>query len=157
MASENLFSRNRYILLYGFSLAGLLFLLNWLKLRFVVIDHAFELYIGSIALLFTGLGIWLARKLSRPKVQTVIMERKTSAGTNDFKANQSAIDELNLSKRELEVLQLMAKGLSNQEIAEQLFLSVSTIKTHSNNLFDKMGVRRRTQAVERARQNGIIP
>lgn len=154
---RNFINQNRYIFLYGLSLAGLLFLLNWLKLRLVVIDHAFEVYIGSIALIFTALGIWLALKLTRPKVETIIVEKEIFVSPNaDFTINQAAVDDLNLSKREVEVLQLMAKGLSNQEIAENLFVSLSTVKTHNNNLFDKMGVRRRTQAIEKARHMRII-
>lgn len=158
MSLQGFLRRNRYIFLYGGSLAGLLFLLSWLKLRLIVFDHAFEVYVGSIALLFTGLGIWLALKLIRPKSRTIIVEKEIFVTHGDtFTVNQAAVDDLNLSKREVDVLQLMAKGLSNQEIADRLFVSLSTVKTHSNNLFEKMGVKRRTQAIEHARQAGIIP
>lgn len=136
--------------MYGVCLALLLFFLNWIKLRFVVLDHAFEVYIAIVALLFTGLGMWLALKLSRPTSPVV-------AATDRFVANETAIEKFNLSKRELEVLQGMAKGLSNQEIADQLFVSVSTVKSHCNNLFDKLDVRRRTQAIQVARRMGILP
>jgi len=134
-------------------MALLLFLLKWLELRFVIINHALELYIGAIAVIFTGLGIWLALKIVKPKVKVVEREVYVSS---PFAVNQKEADKLNLSKRELEVLQLMADGLSNKEIADKLFVSLSTIKTHSNNLFVKMDVERRTQAIDRGKRLGII-
>ena len=148
--------RNRYLILYGTSLAGLLILLNWLKLRLVVLDHALEVYIGSIAVIFTGLGIWLALKLTRPRLRTIVVE-KTVGSDRPFSQNTQEIERMNLSRRELEVLELMARGLSNREIGEQLFVSLSTVKTHCNNLFEKMDVKRRTQAIEKGRSLGIIP
>lgn len=152
------FTRNKHILLYGASLAVLLFLLKWLELRFVIIDHAFEIYIGAIALIFTALGIWLALKLAKPKVKTVIVEKEVHIGRPPiFTLNSGELDKLGLSSRELEVLQLMAEGLSNQEIASRLFVSLNTVKTHSSNLFIKMDVKRRTQAIEKAKRLSIIP
>ncbi|HTF30833.1 MAG TPA: response regulator transcription factor [Flavitalea sp.] len=154
----NFLARNRYIILYGVCLSLLLFLLNWLKLRLIVLDHAFEVYIGSIALIFTALGIWLALKLTRPKVQTLVVEKVVyKSKSADCIINTAELEKLNISKREVEVLQLMAQGMSNQEIAEQLFVSLSTVKTHSNNLFEKLDVKRRTQAIEKARKLGLIP
>jgi len=150
--------RNKENVLYGISLAVLLFLLKWLEFRFVIVDHALEIYIGVIALLFTGLGIWLALKLARPKVETVIIEKEVIVERSPaFTLNEKALETLQLSKRELEVLQLMAEGLSNQEIADRLFLSLNTIKTHSLRLFSKMDVERRTQAIEKAKRLNIIP
>ena len=142
------------LVLYGICMALLLFLLKWLELRFVIIDHALEVYVGAIALIFTGLGIWLAMKIVKPRVTVVQKEVYVNA---PFSVNQKEIDLLNLSKRELEVLQLMSEGLSNKEIADRLFVSLSTIKTHSNKLFDKMNVDRRTQAIDKAKRLGIIP
>ena len=138
-------------------MAGLMFLLKWLELRLIIFDHAFEIYVGAIAAVFTGLGIWLALKLSKPKVETVIVEKEIYVRRDSFLLNEQALNSLNLSKRELEVLQLMAEGLSNHEIAERLYVSLSTIKTHSRNLFDKLGVARRTQAIDRAKKLFIIP
>lgn len=150
--------RNKENVLYGISLAVLLFLLKWLEFRFVIVDHALEIYIGVIALLFTGLGIWLALKLARPKVETVVIEKEVIVERSPvFTLNEKALETLQLSKRELEVLQLMAEGLSNQEIADRLFLSLNTIKTHSLRLFSKMDVERRTQAIEKAKRLNIIP
>ncbi|AFK03987.1 ATP-dependent transcriptional regulator, MalT-like, LuxR family [Emticicia oligotrophica DSM 17448] len=150
----NFLSKHRDTILYGVSLALLLFFLKWIELRFIIINHALEIYIGLIALLFTALGIWLAMKLVRPKVETKIIEK--SIVLNDFQFNEAAMIELGLSKRELEVLQLMATGLSNQEIAEKLFVSLNTIKTHSSKVFEKMDVKRRTQAVEKAKRLSLI-
>lgn len=160
--------KNRHILLYGVSLAILLFLLKWLELRFIIIDHAFEIYIGAIALIFTALGIWLALKLMKPKLKTIVVEKEVCIenvverevyinNSSDFTINEKELDLLGLSKREMEVLQLMAEGLSNQEIAARLFVSLSTIKTHSSKLFEKMDVKRRTQAIEKAKRSGLIP
>ena len=138
-------------------MAALMFLLKWLELRLIIFDHAFEIYVGVIAAIFTGLGIWLALKLSKPKVETIVVEKEIYVRSNSFLLNQRELDNLNLSKRELEVLQLMAEGLSNHEIAQRLYVSLSTVKTHSRNLFDKLGVARRTQAIDKAKKLFIIP
>lgn len=148
---------SRHILLYGLALAALLILLKWLEWRFIIFDHAIEVYSGALALVFTGLGIWLALKLARPKVRTVIVEK---APVPPFPTVPSAdgaeAAALGLSGREVEVLQLMAEGLSNQEIADRLFVSLNTIKTHCSRIFGKMEVRRRTQAIEKAKRLNII-
>jgi len=148
--------KNKQNIVYAISLALLLLLLKWLEWHFVIIDHTFEIYAGTIALIFTGLGIWLAIKLVTPKVKTVIVEKQVFAGS-DFVLNEAELNRLRLSARELEVLQLIADGLSNQQIAEKLFVSLNTIKTHTSNLFLKMGVERRTQAIEMAKRLGLIP
>jgi len=153
----NFIVKHKHALLYGVCLAVLLGLLKWLELRLVIIHHAFEVYIGAIAVIFTALGIWLALKLARPKVRTVIVEKEVYIPQPDFTRNEDALDRLGLSSRELEVLQLMAEGLSNQEIAARLFVSLNTVKTHSSRLFEKMDVKRRTQAVEMGKRLNIIP
>jgi DNA-binding CsgD family transcriptional regulator len=151
-------SENKKILLYGSGLALLLFALRWLELRFIVIDYMLEIYVGMIAVLFTGLGIWLALKLSKPKKETVIVEKEVYiTPEKDFVLNQAELDRLGISPRELEVLQLMAEGLSNAEIAERLFVSLNTVKTHSSKLFEKLDVKRRTQAVEFGKRYNLIP
>jgi len=155
MASRIL-TKNKQNILYGLLLALLLLLLKWLEWRFVIIDHAFEIYSGAIAVIFTGLGIWLAIKLISPKVKTVIIEKQSLAATG-FVLNQDELNKLRLSTRELEVLQLIADGLSNQQIADRLFVSLNTVKTHTSNLFLKMEVERRTQAIEMAKRLGLIP
>jgi two-component system, NarL family, response regulator LiaR len=150
----NFLTKNKDIILYGISLAILLFLLKWLELRFIIINHAFEIYAGIIAIIFTALGIWLAHKLTKPKIETQIVEKPVF--TDRFILNEAELDKLGLSKRELEVLQLMSEGLSNQEIAEKLFVSLNTIKTHTSNLFEKLDVKRRTQAIEKAKRLSLI-
>lgn len=151
------FKKYKSTILYGISLAALLFLLKWLELRFIIINHAFEIYVGSIAVVFTALGIWLALKLTKPKKETIIIEKEIYIDTTEFVQDKSQLEKLNLSKREMEVLDLMAQGCSNQEIASQLFVSIPTIKTHSSKLFEKLDVNRRTQAVEKAKRLKIIP
>lgn len=154
----NLYRKYKQLIWYSAALAALLVVLQLLQYRFLVVDHAMELYMSAIAIVFTSLGIWLALKLARPKVKTVLVE-KTMYVTSplEFTPNQDEITRLNLSRRELEVLQLMAEGLSNQEISERLFVSLNTIKTHSSKVFEKMEVKRRTQAIEMGRRLQIIP
>jgi NarL family two-component system response regulator LiaR len=154
-------ARHKHIILYGLALALLLLLLKWLEWHFLVMDRAIEMYSGAIAVVFTGLGIWLALKLSRPKWKTVIVEKEVYVTPTPPAPFTPAIDEkelarIGLSAREVEVLRLMAEGLSNQEIAGRLFVSLNTIKTHTGNLFIKLDVRRRTQAVEKARKLNLL-
>jgi DNA-binding CsgD family transcriptional regulator len=153
----NFLSRNRSVLIYGISLAVSLLLMKWLEWRFIIVDHAFELYAGALAIIFTLLGIWLALKLTRPKTHTVIVEKEVIIKSSDFVLNEHELNKLGLSKREMEVLQLMAGGLSNQEIADRLFVSLNTIKTHSSKVFEKLEVQRRTHAVDKARKLNLIP
>lgn len=154
---------NKYkaVVIYGCSLAALLFLLKWIEYRFLLIDYAFEIYISLIAIVFTVLGIWLALKLVKPKtqtkVETVVVEKPVYiTSLHEFVINDELRTKLGLSDRELEVLQLMAEGLSNQEIADRLYVSLNTIKTHSSNIFLKLEVKRRTQAVEKAKKLQLI-
>jgi ATP/maltotriose-dependent transcriptional regulator MalT len=152
----NFLAKNKSTILYGIFLAALLFLLKWLELRFIIINHAFEIYAGAIAVLFTALGIWLALKLSKPK--TILIEKEVfTEKPQSFVLNEQELSRLNISKRELEVLQLMSAGLSNQEIAIKLFVSLNTIKTHNARLFEKLEVKRRTQAIETAKRLSLIP
>ena len=148
--------RYRSIILYGGSLAIILVLMKWLEWRMLVIDHTIELYAGVIAILFMALGIWLANKLTRPRINTIVVEKQIFIKSDGFILNEAEVSRLGLSKRELEVLQLMAEGLSNLEIADRLFVSLNTIKTHSSRIFEKLEVQRRTQAVEIARKLSII-
>jgi NarL family two-component system response regulator LiaR len=155
---RKLFSANKGILMYGVSLALLLFLLKWLELRFVIFDHALEIYVGAIAVIFTALGIWLALKLTKPKIERVVVEKEIYIEkTRAFIFNDAEFTRLGLSRRELEVLQLMADGFSNAEIAARLFVSLNTIKTHASNLFFKLDASRRTQAIEKAKSLNLIP
>lgn len=155
---KNLLLKYKATIVYGTSLALLLFLLKWLELRFIIFDHSFEIYIGLISVIFTALGIWLALKLSKPKIETVVVEKEVYIAKNEnFVLDTSLVSQLELSKRELEILNLLAQGHSNQEIAAKLFVSLSTVKTHNQNLFEKLDVKRRIQAVEKAKRLNLIP
>ncbi|MXN93254.1 winged helix-turn-helix transcriptional regulator [Flavobacterium sp. Sd200] len=154
---KNIWQQNKATILYSICLAILLFFLKWLELRFIIFNHSLEIYIGCIAIIFTALGIWLALKLSKPKIETVIIEKEIPANHREkFVPDALAIAQHDISKRELEILDLLAAGLSNQEIAERLFVSLSTVKTHNQNLFEKLEVKRRTQAVDKAKKLNII-
>lgn len=158
--NKNLLLRHKATIVYSISLAFLLFLLKWLELRFIIFDHSFEIYSGFIAVIFTALGIWLALKLSKPKIETVVVEKEVYVSSPDSYRDvldTSLISQLELSKRKLEILSLLAQGHSNQEIAAKLFVSLSTVKTHLQNLFEKLDVKRRTQAVEKAKRLNLIP
>ena len=108
--------------------------------------------------MFTALGIWLALKLSKPKIERVVVEKEVYINRNEnFILNKLLVAKLELSTRELEVLGLMAEGNSNQEIANLLFDSLSTVKTHNQNLFEKLDVKRRTQAVQKGKRLNLVP
>lgn len=178
-ANKNLWLMHKATILYSVSLGLLLFLLKWLELRLIIFHHSYEAYIGCIAVMFTALGIWLALKLSKPKIETLVIEREVYidkkvevekvvyvdkvvekevyVSNDNFVPDTLLASQLGLSKRELEILTLLAQGSSNQEIAEKLFVSLSTVKTHNQNLFEKLEVSRRTQAVEKAKRLRLIP
>lgn len=150
--------KHRELITYAIATAVLLIVLNWFKYRFLIIQNQTELYIGIIAVFFTLVGIWASKKIAKPQVKTVIVEKEIVVQKNlSFNLNLAELEARKISKRELEVLQLMAEGLSNQEIAARLFVSLHTIKTHSSNLFEKLEVKRRTQAVETAKKLQLIP
>jgi ATP/maltotriose-dependent transcriptional regulator MalT len=150
-------SKYKEIIIYGVSLAVVLLVLKWLETQYTLSNFRLELFIGSISILFTVLGIWLALKLVKPKVETRIVEKEVFIETGPTtEIDQKQIEKLGISKRELDVLNLMATGLSNEEIAAKLFVSLNTIKTHSSNIFLKLDVKRRTQAVEKAKRLNII-
>ena len=152
------------IIIYSASLALLIAFLRLIEYQLIIINNSFQFYVGGIALFFTVLGIWLATKLIKPKDKTIIVEKEKIVEKQvfintapPFVLNEKALAETELSLRELEVLQLMAKGLSNREIADRLYVSVNTVKTHAGNLFFKLEASRRTQAVEKAKSLGLIP
>lgn len=149
------------LVLYGTLLAALTVLLQLVEYRFLILDNAFEIYGGIIALLFTIIGVVAGRKLTERKKVEVIIEKEVPVqvliAATDFTVNHALIEKLGISRREYEVLELMAEGLSNQEIAERTYVSIHTIKTHISNLFMKLDVKRRTQAVTKAREQQLIP
>jgi len=154
---KRLYFRSRHLLLYGILLALLVLLLKWLQWKFLIVDNSIDIYIGLIAIFFTMLGIWVATQLVKPKVEKLIVEKEVYIPQpQPFSVNEDELKKLNLSAREYEVLQLLAKGYSNAEIAKALFLSVSTVKTHVSNLFFKMDVKSRTQTIEKARRLRLV-
>jgi len=146
----------KHILIYGLCGGVLIALLKLIEYRFLVIQHSFEIYGGLIALLFAVLGIWLGLKLTKTKETVVVREVRLPA-EQSFTLNEVRLRELGITRRELEILELIAGGLSNREIAEKLFVSENTVKTHSSRLFDKLSAKRRTQAVQLGKELGLIP
>lgn len=145
-------------------MAAILLLLQWMQFKLLIVDHATEIYIAGIAVIFTLIGIWLAKKLTRPQTEiikeTVVVEKEVTVyrtASEPFSPDTKMIGRLGISQREMDVLQLMAAGATNQEIADQLFVSLNTIKTHTSRLFEKLDVKRRTQAIEKAKRLNIIP
>jgi DNA-binding CsgD family transcriptional regulator len=140
-------------LLYGLIGAITIAALQYFQYRFLIVEYSFEIYGGLVAALFAALGIWLGLKLTKTRV----VVKEVAVPTNlPFAVNTASIERLGLTPRELEILQLIAEGLSNREIAGRLFVSENTVKTHSANLFSKLSARRRTQAVQLAKEAGII-
>jgi DNA-binding CsgD family transcriptional regulator len=145
----------RDILIYG-SIGGVLIaVLELVEYRFLVLDRSLEIYGALVAALFAGLGIWLGLKLTRPRETVVVKEVRVPAVP--FVRNEARVAALGLTPRELEILDLIARGLSNREIAGQLFVSENTVKAHSSRVFDKLNASRRTQAVQIAKEEGLIP
>jgi len=146
-----------HILIYGLCGGILIVVLKLIEFRFLIIEHSIEIYGGLIAALFAGLGIWLGLKLTKKKEVVVVREVPVPAAIQPFSLNEERLKGLGITKRELEILELIAQGLSNREIAEKLFVSENTVKTHSSRLFDKLSARRRTQAVQIGKEMGLIP
>jgi len=134
----------RTILIYGAILAIGSLGLSWLEYQYVVRAHPAETWLVLIALIFMGLGIWVGARLFRRTPAT------------PFEPNTQVQATLRISGRELEVLELLAAGRSNKEIAQQLNVSPNTIKTHVAKLFEKLEVKRRTEAILRARELGML-
>lgn len=146
----------KHILIYGLCGGVMIVLLKVIEYRFLVVTHSIEIYGGLIALLFAVLGIWLGLKLTR-KTETIIVKEVRLPASATFSLNETRLRELKITRRELEILELIARGLSNREIAEQLFVTENTVKTHSSRLFDKLSAKRRTQAVQLGKEFGLIP
>ena len=137
----------RTTLLYGAVLAALVFILKMIEYQFLVRDLSMEFYIGFVALMFTVIGVWTGVRLTQRKSLPAI----------PFEADEQYLRKLGISKREYEVLSLMSQGLSNREIADKLFVSLNTVKTHTSNIFLKLDVKRRTQAIQKAQSMRLIP
>ena len=145
----------KHILIYGLCGGILIVVLKLIEYRFLVLEHSVEIYGGLVAVIFATLGIWLGLKLTKKKETVVVKEIRVAAPP--FSVNETRLRELGITRREREILELIAMGLSNREIAEKLFVSENTIKTHSSRLFDKLSAKRRTQAVQIGKELGLIP
>lgn len=146
----------KHILLYGLLGGVLIAGLKLVEYRWLVVEHSVEIYGGLVAALFAGLGIWLGLRLTR-HTETVVVREVLVPAPVDFTRDQDKLESLGITPRELEILELIAEGLSNREIAERVHVSENTVKTHSSRVFDKLGARRRTQAVQLGKELRLIP
>ena len=151
-------SVKKIVLLYGLLGGVLIAALKMVEYRFLVLEHSLEIYGGIVALVFSTLGIWLGLKLTRTREVVVVKEVPVEVRVaGPFERNEARREQLGITPRELEILEAIAAGLSNREIAERLFVSENTVKTHAARLFDKLSARRRTQAIQLAKEAGLIP
>ena len=147
----------RHVLIYGFIGGILIALLKWTEYRFLVVEHSIEIYGGLIAATFAILGIWLGLKLTGTRQAGKEGPAVAIPAGEPFIPDEGKRTDLGITRRELEVLELIAQGMSNREIAGKLFVSENTVKTHSSRVFDKLGARRRTQAVQLGKEFGLLP
>ena len=150
------------VVLYGLLGGVLIVALKLVEYRFLVVEHSIEIYGGIVAALFAALGIWLGLKLTRPRVTVVLREvpvpvEVPARAAEPFVVNSARQEQLGITQRELEILAAIAQGLSTREIAAKLYVSENTVKTHASRLFTKLNARRRTQAVQIAKDAGLIP
>jgi DNA-binding NarL/FixJ family response regulator len=150
--------RVKHLAIYGVCGGVLIVAMRYVEYRFLVVSHSVEIYAALIAAAFAAIGIWFGVTITGRKVEVreVTVEVPARAASGPFITDRSRIDWLGITPRELEVLQLIAEGLSNKEMAERLFVSENTIKTHASRVFDKLGASRRTQAVQIAKSHGLI-
>jgi DNA-binding CsgD family transcriptional regulator len=144
------------VLLYGLLGGALIALLKAIEYRYLVVEHSVEIYGGLVALVFVTLGIWLGLRITQRKERVIVREVSVPAPAT-FTRNEEKLAAIGMTRRELEILELIAKGLSNREIAERVFVSENTVKTHSSRVFEKLGAKRRTQAVQLGKEFGLIP
>jgi DNA-binding CsgD family transcriptional regulator len=145
----------KHVLLYGLVGGVLIAGLRAIEYRWLIVEHSLEIYGGIVAVVFAVVGIWLGRKLTGPP--TVEVREVLVAAPVDFVRDDGRVASLGITPRELEVLELIAQGLSNREIADKVFVSENTVKTHSSRVFDKLGAKRRTQAVQLGKEYRLIP
>jgi DNA-binding CsgD family transcriptional regulator len=145
------------VLLYGLLGGALIALLRLVEYRYLVVEHSLEIYGGIVALIFAALGIWLGLKLTRTRVVVQEVPVPVEVPAAPFVRNRAQQEKLGITPRELEILEHIAAGLSNREIAAKLYVSENTVKTHAGSVFEKLAAKRRTQAVQLAKQAGLIP
>ena len=153
----------RHVVIFGLVGGLLIAALQYTQYRFIVIEHSVELYGALVAILFASFGIWLGLRITRRRETVVVKEVRVPAAApgsesaTAFFPDTARQQSLGITARELEILTLVARGLSNREIATQLFVSENTVKTHCSRAFDKLGAARRTQAVQRGKELGLLP
>ncbi len=163
----------RHVLIYGLIGGILVTVLQWTQYRFLVIEHSIEIYVGLTAAIFAGLGLWLGLRLTTARPKNAAKEAPPAGGepiaggeppaakphafAPAFVLNERQQEDLGITRRELEILELIAQGMSNREIAGKLFVSENTVKTHCSRVFDKLGAKRRTQAVQLGKELGLLP
>lgn len=146
----------KHVLLYGLLAGVLIAVLQLIQYRWIVVEHSVEIYGGLVAAVFASVGIWLGLRFTK-RVETVIVREVPVPAPQDFVRDDAKVEALGITPRELEILELIASGLSNKEIAERAFVSENTVKTHSSRVFEKLGAKRRTQAVQRGKELRLIP
>ena len=153
----------RHVLIFGLVGGFLIAILQYFEYRFVVIEHSVEIYVALVAILFASFGIWLGLRIARrrqPSGEGMVREVRIPAESRTlepFTPNTANQQTLGITVRELEILNLIARGFSNREIGTQLFVSENTVKTHCARAFEKLGAARRTQAVQRCKELGLLP
>jgi DNA-binding CsgD family transcriptional regulator len=156
----------KIVIAYGLLGGILIAALKFVEYRFLVLEHSLEIYGGIVAAMFSALGLWLGLKFTRTREVVVVREVPVQVEVpvpapvpsgGPFRRNDTRREQLGITPRELEILEAMAAGLSNREIAERLFVSENTVKTHATRVFDKLSAKRRTQAVQLAKEAGLIP
>jgi DNA-binding CsgD family transcriptional regulator len=156
----------RHVLIYGLIGGVLIAALNLIEYRYLVIEHSVEIYGGLVAAVFSAVGIWLGLRITarrRPVAADASPDRTAGPNVGTLVAGQPFLpdekrrEDLRITPRELEILNLIAQGMSNREIADRLFVSENTVKTHSSRVFDKLGAKRRTQAVQLGKEFGLLP
>ncbi len=146
----------KHVLLYGLVGGVLIAGLKFIEYRWLVVEHSVEIYGGLVAAVFAAVGIWLGLRITRRR-ETVVVREVMLAMPAKFVRDQTKLESLGITPRELEILELIARGLSNKEIAARVFVSENTVKTHSSRVFEKLGARRRTQAVQMGKEYRLIP
>ncbi|MCY7387020.1 MAG: LuxR C-terminal-related transcriptional regulator [Burkholderiales bacterium] len=149
----------KHVLLYGLLCGILIAALKLIEYRWLMVEYSVEIYGGLVATVFACLGIWIGLKLTRPPrhTETVVMREVVVPAPANFVRDEARLATLGITPRELKILELIAEGLSNKEIAARAFVSENTVKTHSSRVFDKLGARRRTQAVQLGKEFRLIP
>lgn len=153
---ESAWRRSRPILVFGLAGGLLAASLRFIEYRFLIVEHSIAIYGGLVALVFAAIGIRLGLTLTRTREVTIVKEVLVPAPT-EFVRDEARVTALGITPRELEILDQIAQGKSTREIAETLFVSENTVKTHASRVYDKLGVSRRTQAVQEARRLGLLP